>query len=505
MNKIVKYIVALSMLFSAFSCSDFLDINTDVSVPQKVQASAIFTPVLAQIPRGEAFDVRYISRYIQNVTLNTSGGDIYERHGYAVAPSDLMGDIWRQHYYAIGTNIDLIIEDASSKQQWDMVGAAKAIRAWSWQTTTDYHGEIILDQAWEPNRYVFEFDSQEKVYAHVVKICNEALADLDKGGVPNLKAGDNVYNGDVAKWRKFIYSILARNANHLSNKSIYKPDDVIKYCDLSLATNADNFGIPHNGSNTSDANFYGPLRANLLDYRPTTTIMKLVDGTTFGGVRDPRLPIMFAPSRDTVYRGLQTFTTDPNNAANAPKRILNLFGLEPGIAAPAGFTGRWIYADKAPHYVVTAAEIQFIKAEAAFRKGDKAMALAAFRKGVETHMQFCSVTTANITAFLASAAVPQAAADLKMSDIMQQKYIALYMLGAIETWVDMRRFKYDPTIYTTYVMPVGTQYYPDNNGKLAYRVRPRYNSEYVWNRPSLEKIGGNNPDYHTYETWFVKP
>ena len=87
---------------------------------------------------------------------------------------------------------------------------------------------------------------------------------------------------------------------------------------------------------------------------------------------------------------------------------------------------------------------------------------------------------------------------------MQQKYIAMYGLGIIETWVDLRRFKYDTNIYTTYVIPVGTQIWPDNNGKLAYRVRPRYNSEYVWNRASLDKFGGNNIDYHTYETWIVK-
>jgi hypothetical protein len=45
----------------------------------------------------------------------------------------------------------------------------------------------------------------------------------------------------------------------------------------------------------------------------------------------------------------------------------------------------------------------------------------------------------------------------------------------------------------------------ENNGKLAQRVRPRYNSEYVWNRASLDKIKGNDPDYHTIEEWFVKP
>ena len=503
MKKIAKYIIIGSLLTATVSCSDYLDINTDPGVPQKTDAVNILPPVLAQMVRGESFDARFISRYIQNfVASNVSGGDQYERHGYA-AGSDNMGDIWRSNYWSIGTNIDLMIEDASSKGNWDIVGAAQAIRAWSFQTTTDYHGEIILTQAWEPNRYVFDFDSQEAVYAHVVKLCNEALTNLDrKDGVARLKISDLVYQGDVERWKRFVYGILARNANHLSNKStLYKPDEVIKYADLALQTNTDNFAVPHNASNTSDANFYGPLRNNLSQYRPSSTIVKLLDGSAFANIKDPRLPIMIAPSRDTVFRGLPMYSVDPN-VANSTKRILNVWGLEPGVAI--GSTGRWIFADKAPHYIMTAAEMQFIKSEAAFRKGDKVTALAALKQGITLHMQFTGVTSAAINTYLTSAAVPQKGDDVKMSDIMQQKYIAMYGLGIIETWVDMRRFKYDTNIYTTYITPMGIQIWPDNGGKLAYRVRPRFNSEYVWNRASLDKIGGNNPDYHTYETWIIK-
>jgi Starch-binding associating with outer membrane len=231
----------------------------------------------------------------------------------------------------------------------------------------------------------------------------------------------------------------------------------------------------------------------------------LLDGTAFKGVRDPRLPIMFAPSPDTIWRGITTIGTDPNNAPLAnPKRVLNLYGNVPeGTTLYAG-TGRWIFADGAPHNLVTYSEILFMKAEAQFRKGDKAGALTTFKAAIGAHMDFCAVSAANKTTFLASIAVPQAAADLTMSDIMQQKYIAMYGHGVLESWVDMRRFRYDPLIYTTFTQLVGNQYFPDNGGKYAYRVRPRFNSEYVWNRDALNKVGGNNLDYHTYETWNIK-
>jgi hypothetical protein len=47
--------------------------------------------------------------------------------------------------------------------------------------------------------------------------------------------------------------------------------------------------------------------------------------------------------------------------------------------------------------------------------------------------------------------------------------------------------------------------FQNNNGKLCYRIRPRYNSEYVWNVEALDKIGALALDYHTKEPWFVTP
>jgi hypothetical protein len=117
-------------------------------------------------------------------------------------------------------------------------------------------------------------------------------------------------------------------------------------------------------------------------------------------------------------------------------------------------------------------------------------------------MDFTGVATADRNRYLASAAVPQRAEDLQMNHIMTQKYIALWVHGTEEIWVDMRRFQYNPEVFPNFTLP--TSLFVDNNSRPAQRVRPRFNSEYVWNRASLERIGGNNNDYHTYEMWFSK-
>jgi hypothetical protein len=502
-NKIIVAFIGLMSLFVFNGCSDYLDINFDPSNPQVAEGFAILPPMLAQMARGEAFDIRFAGQYTQNWAL-VSTNNAWDLHGYVPA-SDAGGEKWRSHYWSIGKNIDIIIEQATAKQQWDYVGVAKAIRAWSWQTTTDVHGEVILKQAWEPNRYVFDFDSQQDVYAEVVRLANEALTDLARtdGNVStaNLGRGDLTYKGDRNKWIKFVYSVLAHNAHRLTNKAGYDPAKVIEYCDKSLASNADNFNVPYSGTNSLDGNFFGPTRNNLGTFRPSAYILSLLDGTVFGGVKDPRMPLMITASADGTFRGVVPGKGDPTTSNTDTKRIPNMWGANPS-AAVTTITGKYFFTDKADHPLLTYAEIQFIKAEAAFIKGDKALAYEAYKKGIIAHMDLAKVAAAARDAYMTSAAVPQTADALKLSDIMLQKYIACWVIGALETWADMRRYNYSNTVYTGFTPPATL--YIDNSGKLAQRFRPRFNSEYVWNRESLNTIGGNDPDYHTKPVWFTQ-
>lgn len=499
------------------SCEKYLDVNFDPSFPQVSQGFALLPPMIGQMSRAETFDGRFTGQYCQ-YWLAAAAGNVWDRHGYA-AGSDNGGEMWRSHYWTIGKNVDLIIEDAIAKQQWDYMGVAKAIRAWGWQSTTDANGEMILKQAWEPNRYVFDYDSQEDVYKEVVRLSTEALADLNRtdGTVSpaSLGRGDIVYKGDRTKWIKFVNAILARNANHISNKKgSYNPDAVIKFVDASFSSNADNFDIPHDATSTTDANFWGPLRNNMNAFRQSNYLVNLLNGTTFPGAIDPRLAGMLTASDDKVFRGVNVNVGDPNNVAGRPNRVANFWGQsQPTATTPA--TGKSIFDNKTPHPLITYWEMQFVKAEAAFIKGDKAMALDAYNKGINAHLDwvasFITDATARTafnterTAYLKSSAVAQTSAALTLSDIMTQKYISMFVHGHMESWVDMRRYKYSSDVYKGLTLPTGTTLFPDNNGKLAYRLRPRFNSEYVWNRAALDKLGGLNADFHTKEMWFMQP
>lgn len=512
-----KYSFFIAMIaFLGVGCADFLDVNTNPNVPQEAPAHALLPPMIQNMARGVQFDGRFIGKYTQNFVEATSG-NVWDAYSFA-AGSDNGGEVWRQHYWAVGRNVDLMINDARARNLPFYIGVGYAIRAWGWQSVADCNGEGILKQAWEANRNTFDFDAQEDIYKESIRLADSALFYLDQKGNtdPSFATADQFFAGDLTKWKRFANGIKARTLHRLTNKATYDATAVIAACDASMASNSDNASVPYIGNTTDDANFLGTLRNNFPNFRLSSFIVSLLNGTnpTMLGAQDPRLRFMLPQSSatDTVVRG--------GELSVGAATILNVWGY---TSNPSGLNvrGRYLFVDAARFPIMTYSEIQFIKSEAALRKGDKATALTAFRNAVGAHFDFANtyvgvsgsnttiaMTAAQKTALLGDTRlVPSNADSLTMSRIMLQKYVALWGWGYIETWNDLRRFHYtdsynNQAVYAGFKFPTFASV---NAGKPAYRLRPRYNSEYVWNRAALDKIGGNNGDYHTYEMWNTKP
>lgn len=528
MKNILKYtIVIISAMF--VSCNDITDINKNPSFPIEVQPIALIPSIQQQMAQGIQFDTRFVGKYTQNFSQATSE-DVWDRYGYAIN-SDAAGEIWRMAYFGIGLNLSKVQETAFRENRYDILGYSKVTRAWSWQIATDQHGELIkFNQVFTP-RLTFDYDTQQTAYQEVVRLLDEGIIDLTRtdGLVSQdyFRKGDLIYNGDRSKWIKFAYGIKARNLNSQVNKSTYDPASIIQYCNLSLASNADDALIKFNGSIASDSNFFGPTRSNFTNFRQTDFAVRTMNGTIFTGAIDPRISRVLVPSVGAsetspasvanpnitlyAYNGNPLNTTAVTSGTN---RIPNLWGTF--LAGSTANPGRYLFRDKSDFPIMTYTEIQFIKAEAAFLSGNKVMALDAYTKGIGASIDMVNrhtivsstfpvnslITTAEKTAFMTNVnVIPTNPNDLTLSQIMLQKYIALYGYGALETWTDMRKYRYNPAIYATIVTPT---LFAENSGKLPYRVRPRYNSEYIWNFAAIQSIGANAPDYHTKEMWFMQ-
>lgn len=533
----IFHLTAVAILLALTGCEKkideaFANPNASVRVPVETLLPGIIgnfvgSSAAAGSAYGTANDGLYIGRYVQFWATNSAGNQ-YDQMGGATGASDILGSVWAMHYFGMGENLNKMVKWGIEEEKWDYAGVGYAIRAWSWLQLTNMYGEVILKEAFRPDQLVFNYDTQQEVYDSVRVIAHRAIAYLEKTGgqanQANLAKGDAYfYNGDVNKWKKFAYTVLARSFSHLSNKSTYNADSVIRYAQLGINTNADNASAKFaNTGITGTSNFYGPYRNNVGTLRQSEYIANLMNGlnSRFSGATDPRAWYMLRENTNKTIRGIKPNKGSSGLAANDQPQ--SFWGQPFGTAtAPTtDVASRYIFKNGAPFPIITASENKFILAEAYLRKGDANAARTAYADGISLNIDMLNadfktdvpadkqITPAMKAAFLANTTVVPDAASLTLSHIMLQKYIALYGFGMMETWVDMRRFHYvdqDPKggqVYADLVLPTGTDLFINNSGKYTYRARPRYNSEYLYNVAELTRLGATALDYNTKEQWF---
>ena len=262
--------------------------------------------------------------------------------------------------------------------------------------------------------------------------------------------------------------------------------------------------------------------------------------------------------RNLYYAG-SGFTSASGPIATAP----SFWGRNATSNTTWDGAGHWLYRDDAPYIMATYAELMFDLAEVQYKYGSKSDAFEAWKKAMAADMEF---TASYIVAGTSDGTYHQGdkvtkatfnelaqeylngpyvnglpMGDFSLSHIMMQKYLALYPWGGIEAWVDLRKYFYDiqytgeypkygngwdkttldqkrdedaTKVYKGfYLLPAQVEgrkgsYNADNNGSPCFRIRPRYNSEYMWNKTNLDAllpIGGQELDYQCSIMWFCYP
>ncbi len=493
---------------------------------------------------GVQIDAILLGRYIQ-YWGSTTNGENYGGMGGTIG-SDNTGGVWGTVYFGQGQNVNRIIEWGTAEEKWDYVGVAYAIRAWGWLELTNQYGDAILKEAFNTNLSQFHYDTQPEFYDSCRAICHKAISYLNRtdGNLSPAKLAESDFyfnKGDLGKWKKFVYGTLARSYINLSNKTNFVSsglaDSAIKYANLAMTTNADNALATFSATNTSNGfnSYFGPTRSNIGTIRQASYIANLMSGTNaeaFAGVTEFRMWYMLSENANNTFKGVTPwlgvteFVSGPTILPDYPKN----FWRNPTLEATTGTDNlaRYVYGNKGPWPMMTASEMQFVIAEAAHRKGDKATALTAYTNAINLNFDMLTTTYSfNIPAgreitpaskanyITSTAIVPASSAALTLTHIMLQKYIALYGWGVQQTWTDMRKFHYtaiDPQttkqVYAGFTPPPTSPInylVSTNNGKWVYRCRPRYNSEYLYNIPELTRLGALNTDYNTYECWFSMP
>jgi hypothetical protein len=601
MKKILISLAIISTLFIASSCNDYLDVNKNIDTPDWVEPNLRLAPILSGFI-SNYYDVRIVAPMCQYFN---GSGTIPATYGAQMyyAPASDYAETWKMVYWEWGQNLEDMINDGKSMNQPLYAGIGLALKAYGWYQMTSIHGEAPCKEFLDPGRTVFDYDSQEYIFSQSRKWAKEAIDILSKPDATiypaSLSTNDLMYKGDRTKWLKFAYGVLAKNYITISGKNVAYLDSAINAVNNAMTNSSDDATVRvAGGTVSSQANFFGILRGNLsTTYNQSDYMVDVMTGrvkyydpntgntVTTGGViqlmakqyitdtltLDPR-SICYFGTKDTMPNDLSTinvktykFTgTLPGQASQG-----TLFGTTAAPSATTSGIGRWIFRDDAPYIIMTYAELQFIKAEAQFRKNLKSDALATFKAAVAASIKTTAAYIVQGTAvkgtngkqtsvmgdkisstvfntlannYLSSKYVNNLQlADFELAHIMMQKYVALYPWG-LDTWNDLRRYHYDLKVGSKGIPETGTSwsttrtfhkadtdasrvykgfYLPSaevtnrrtpfvntNLGSPSYRVRPRYNSEYMWNQTALaglQPISGLELNYNTSMVWFCLP
>jgi hypothetical protein len=615
-------IVLMLLLFGTVSCEKYLDVNRNVDAPDYVEGYLYLAGIIQQY-QCMYWDIRATAPLTQMMGSSATYFILFANHYYGEG-RDEGGEIWKMAYWTQGMNLENMINQSVKAEDWTLAGIGYALKAFSWDQMTKYHGDLILQDAFVPGKLSHRYDYQDTIYTAVRQWANMAISYLKRPDPhtygAKISANDFIYSGDKDKWIKFAYGVLVNNLASLSNKSNFVTDyapRLIVCADSSFQTFADDATVKVWGGSSSAAqsgynNFWGTNRSNLsrsyfqheyavqvftgsVPKYNTTTGLKLVAApvnayypyeladkqiicdtitTTTTGNYDPRVAVKLGTVDDPDYNNMSNITSIKRRKyyGGSSTSTTGPIGSAPsfyGRTAPSAFTGtehdgkgRWIYRDDAPYILMTCAQIKFCQAEAYWKMGMKPEAFTAFKAGVRADLDFTAnyispgsagkreggdkITKATFTTLATQyAAGPYVdllpPADFSLSHIMMQKWVALYPWGACEAWVDMRKYHYDipytgeypkngdgwtlsivshkwdtdPTkVYKgLYMGPAQVQsrlgtYNVKNSGSPCYRIRPRYNSEYMWNKPSLAgllPIAGTADNYQCSIPWFAYP
>jgi len=516
-NNIMPTGLAL-MVFLFAGCRKFLDVNANTAVPQEVAPELYLSPIIFHMANGYAQDQRFINKFTQAMLGSSTGraSYIWEQHSYPGGTSDLGAVQWRTVYFNHGMNLENMISEAIARQRYEFAAIGYAIKAWDFQTLTDHHGPLPIEGLYHPTKLIYDYHDQPYIYEKVQRFCDTALRYLSMESpldqTPFLQKYDYLYFGNMARWKKFVHGIKALNYSRYGNKPDFVAkyaDSVLKYVELSFETMADDACVNFTGTRTENSNIYGRDQGllNSANYnKPGKPIVHYLTGGVRGdpenepkSSEDPRLSRMlkhYGP--DSLYLG-----ADPDGRG--------------GNANLATVGNYYLFKNKADFPILTYHQLQFIKAEVALKKGERETAHLAYLAGITGHMNFVNkynnipdenlpilplpITAAEADSFMnKSAEVVRNPNDLTLADIMGHKYIALWGWGGYDIWADLRKHRYDTAIFRQFIPLSGSQLV---HGDYCYRVRPRFNSEYMWNAESLDKFGGLETDYVVQPLWFV--
>lgn len=469
-----KTLILLVLLSSFFSCKDLTELNEN---PNGVQSDQVNPNLIMPTVLTEAAKLYVNLGYqdIAGVVQHTQKDAWSSGHN----DYDWNNQSWGG-YYDILRNNALLYDRAVALNFEYHQGVALVMRAFMFGLITDLWGDAPYTNALKGELGGTEnitpaFDSQEAIYAGILADLEKANTLLSKPKGEYSGIVDNVdvyYSGNPTSWQKFANSLALRYFMRISTKKA----DVAKAGIEKIIANPAQYPIIT--KNTEDATMSFPgtsdgtawpanavFDASGSNYRRIKMAATLVE--SLQALNDPRLGVWankveiplvvdatLPAGTDKIVNGKRTLSPDKvgNTVIDTDPEYVGLptsfsalpsaYNLNPtpgqtSFNPHVSFLNNIYKQATGPLLkarLISAAEVNFILAEASLKGWATGNAKARYEAGVQNSLNTWGVGSQYAT-YIAGSGVAYAGT---LKQIMEQKWIASWT-AATEAWFDFRR------------------------------------------------------------------
>lgn len=436
----MKTISVLLITYGIFlsACNkDNSDLNINSKAPSNVPSVTLFTigeKKLVDYYTTTAVGTAPFRVLSQECTENTY---VYEAQ-YNFAAYNANNGWWNALYATTATTTGVLsigvlsnLQEAKNKFASDILLDPVALRndiiitdileVYTYNMLVNTYGNIPYSQAMNKLIPFPKYDDAKTIYTDLLLRLDTCIAGLNTSGA-SLGAADQIYNGNVASWKKFATTLKLKMALLLADvDAATASKKALEAVATGVFTsNADNATMGYDITSSGNSN---PLWQALVfggrhDFLPTNLLVN-----TMVGWNDPRI---------TLY-----FTKDPNN------------GYSGGV--PGAGNGYGLYSDFSaqmqtpafPGIILDYAQTEFLLAEAVERGiAVGGTAQTHYNNAVTASIQYWGGSALDATTYLLTPAANYLTAKgTWQQKLGYQKWIANYNMNW-DSWTDIRRLGY---------------------------------------------------------------
>ena len=211
MKRFLKIFLSTSIASLLVSCDNgFEEMNVNPNASTEVVPGFLFTnaqlsTVNINFTGGAYLTIGQSMQHFATYKEVPAAGDKYFNFSYSTAS-------WNAFSGAVIQLQQVIDEVSTNPIDINKLSVARIWKAYFFHRLTDLYGDVPYSeaaQALSEKNYTPKYDLQSEIYVDLLNELENAANSFD-ASQPTFGNADLVYGGDIAKWKKFAYSLMLR-------------------------------------------------------------------------------------------------------------------------------------------------------------------------------------------------------------------------------------------------------------------------------------------------------